>query len=214
MTNKTRKRAAGGGRKPQGPYSNKLATLSTRITSELRERLDQATEQRRARRPAAPWSLSQEIEQRLRDSLNLEDLLEQQWGAPDVRALAQLVSRIVRSVHSSVGANPFAEAGDLAWHRNPFTHAAVCAAISILLAHYKPEGPVEVPPEVKKRAQWVAPEQGEAATTPISVGTSCALGLLSQMATMQAPAPEKISSNAHYGEGHYALPAIRKILEK
>ena len=35
-----RKRAKGGGRKPQGPYGEKSAVFSTRITKETRDRLD------------------------------------------------------------------------------------------------------------------------------------------------------------------------------
>jgi hypothetical protein len=56
-----RKRAPGGGRKPKGPIKGKSAALSTRITPELRQLLDDAAEE-------AGRSLSQEVELRLRAS--------------------------------------------------------------------------------------------------------------------------------------------------
>jgi hypothetical protein len=197
MTNKPRKRAPGGGRKPAGPYSNKLATLSTRITQELRERLDQETERHRAERGAAPWSLSQEIEQRLRHSLTGSEEITRQWGPPHVRALAYLISRVVRSVEASAGGNPF-EMSDQSWHRSTFTHAAVLAAISEILDHYKPSSSVV---------------DDSAVLSPQGVGISCARGLLSQVATTPSPAFPP-PANAHYAEGFYTFPDIRQILDK
>jgi hypothetical protein len=206
MTNKTRKRAAGGGRKPKGPINGNTGWLQARITEDLRTRLEQAAAENGR-------SLSQEAQVRLQESFDLPAELQKSWGTSEVRALAQLVSRVVRAVHGSVGANVFLEAGDLAWHRNPFTHAAVSTAIATLLAHYRPAGPVETPAQVKKRADWVAPEQAEAVTTPEDVGRSCAMGLLNQLAIMDAP-PKNIAAGAHYGESHYVLPHIRSILGK
>ncbi len=59
---KKRKRAPGGGRKPQGPYHGKTAVLSTRITQALRTALEKSAQQ-------SGLSLSQEVEARLRNSL-------------------------------------------------------------------------------------------------------------------------------------------------
>jgi hypothetical protein len=132
---------------------------------------------------------------------------------PHVRALAQLVSRVVRSVETSAGANPFAE-GEFAWHRNPYTHAAVTAAINALLAHYKPAGAVRVPEAVEKSRAWIEQkEQADLARTPESVGLSCALGLLSQLATYSAP-PLNRDDGANYASGFNVLPDIREILGK
>src|ERR1700704_2235903 len=138
MTNKIRKRAPGAGRKPKGPISGNAGWLQARIAEDLRAQLEQAAA-RNGR------SLSQEAQVRLKDSFGLSAKLQKAWGPKDVQSLAYLVSRVVRSVHSVAGASVFDEAGDLAWHRNPFTHAAVCAAISTLLAHYKPVGSMETP---------------------------------------------------------------------
>lgn len=216
MTNK-RKRAPGAGRKPQGPFSNKLATLSTRITKELRDSLDTATARRRDAHGARPWSLSQEIEFRLRESIELPAELQKAWGPPHVKALAQLVSRVARSVESSAGVNPFAEdAGELAWHHNPFTHAAVVAAISAILAHYKPTGTAQVPEAVERSTAWIERESGKQQAahqrTPESIGLACARGLLSQLATYSAPSFNP-PSGAHYASGFYVFPHIREILK-
>jgi hypothetical protein len=217
MTNK-RKRAPGGGRKPQGPFSNKLATLSTRITAELRQRLDQETEHRRKARGASPWSLSQEIETRLRESLDLPAELQVAWGPPHIKALAQLVSRVTRSIEAGAGADPLTnEAGELAWHRSPFTHAALVSAVAAILAHYKPAGEIQTPPELKRSTEWIEREAGEREAgrqrTPENFGMSCARGLLGQLAFQQAP-PLNHSANARYGESHYVLPHIRDILKE
>jgi hypothetical protein len=204
MTNK--KRAPGGGRKPKGPIGSNGAWLQARITDELRANLEQAA-------AASGRSLSQEAQVRLKESFDLPAELQRHWGTAEVRALAQLVSRVVSSTHSAVGATPFQEAGDLAWHRNPFTHAAASAAIATILARYKPEGLIEVPPKVEERAGWVPAEQAEAVTSPEGVGQASALGLLHHMTIMEPP-PGKISAGAHYGESHYVLPRIREILGK
>jgi TraY domain len=203
MTNKPRKRAKGGGRKPKGPIEGNSGWLQARITEELRARLEQAAAQNGR-------SLSQEAQLRLQKSFSASAKLEKAWGPPDAKALAYLVSRIVRGVQNSVGANPFHEAGDLAWHRNPFTHAAVSAAITMLLAHYKPEGPIETPPPVMKRAEWVPPEQAETIVTPESVGQSNAMGLIDQLAMHKQLPPN--AANTTYGENYHVLPDINKIL--
>jgi hypothetical protein len=197
-----RKRAPGGGRKPQGP-TRKESMLQARIPDDLLARLDRsAAENGRSR--------SLEAHVRLQESFDLPARMQKDWGAPDVRDLVRLISRVVRSVHTSAGAHPFEEAGDLAWHRNAWTHAAVETAIMTLLASYKPAGVVDPPPEVMKRASWVAPDQAASVTTPQSVGLSCAMGLLHQLAILDTPT--KMDANAHYGDNYYVLPRIRKNL--
>lgn len=207
MINKKRKRAAGGGRKPRGPYRNKDKTLSTSITSELRARLDQEVVERQ-------WSLSQVVEDRLQKSFMLPEELQRAWGPPHVKALAQLISRVVRSVESSCGGDVFADT-DKAWHRNAFTHAAVSTAINALLAHYRPAGAVETPSQVKALAERLSSEMGrdevERNSTPESVGMASARGLIYQTDILQPP-PLNPPAGAHYAEGFYVLPDIRSIL--
>jgi hypothetical protein len=203
MTNKIRKRAPGAGRKPKGPIAGNAGWLQARITEDLRVQLEQAA-------AANGRSLSQEAQVRLQKSFGLSAKREKAWGPQDVKALAYLVSRVVRSVHGAVGANPLLEAGDLAWNRNPFTHAAVTAAVATLLAHYRPESPVEVPLQVKRRTEWVAPEQAATVTTPQNVGQSCAMGLIDQLAIHKARSRNGPGGN--YGEGYHVLPDINGIL--
>jgi Arc-like DNA binding domain len=198
-----RKRAPGGGRKPQGP-TKKDSMLQARIPEELSAQLKQAAAQNGR-------SLSKEAHVRLQESFDLPAEMQRVWGTEEVRALAQLVSRVAGSVQRSIGADPFKNAGDLAWHRNPFAHAAVETAISILLAHYRPAGPIETPTDVKKRADWVPVEHAETVISPQGVGRSCAFSLLDQLKIMDRP-PRKPAAGAHYGQSYYVLPKIREVL--
>ena len=199
MTNKPRKRAAGAGRKPKGPINGNSGWLQARITEDLRARLEQAAAENGR-------SLSQEAQVRLRESFDLPSKLQDSWGPPEVRALAQFVSRAARSAQNSV-VGPFTEAGDLAWHRSPYTHAAIEAAVAVILARFKPAGPLEIPQNVKEREAYAGPEQ----TTAESLGRAIAMGLLMQYDAHQR-APEKFSPGAHYGEAHYVFPQLRKEL--
>lgn len=163
-------------------------------------------------------SLSQEAQVRLKESFDLPAQLQKQWGPPHIKALAQLISRVVRSVENGAGANPFATAdSDLAWHRNAFTHTAVCAAISAILARHKPEGTVEIPEAVKKGTEWIVREAGEEQAererTPEALGLSCARGVLDQLTYQQQPPPLNHQPNAHFAEGYYVFPDIHKILK-
>lgn len=201
MTNKPRKRAAGGGRKPKGPIRGNAGWLQARITDDLRASLEEAAK-------ANGRSLSQEAQLRLQQSFDLPAKVQRYWGPPEVRALARLVSRTTRSVQNSVSPNPF-EAGDFAWHRNAFTHAAVEAAVSTVLARFRPAGPAEMPEEAKRL--WGGPNQAETVVTPESVGRSIALGVLSQLKTHREP-PKRYSAGVTYGDGYYVFPDINSIL--
>ena len=140
----------------------------------------------------------------MRDSLDLTEQLQTQWGLPHIHALAQLVSRVTRSVEVGAGANPFAkEAADVAWHRNAFTHREVCAAINALLDRYKPRGPVQVPETIKDRF--------EGQLGPGAMGQACACGVLSQISMMTRP-PLNSPAGAHYAEGYHVFPDIRDVL--
>jgi hypothetical protein len=201
MTNKPkRKRAPGGGRKSTGPFSGKHSTLSTRITIETRRQLEEATARRRALR-VAPWSLSQEIETRLRASLALPEKLkkaqrelEEAWGAPHLRALAQLILRLARNIESGAGAETDA---NLRWNRDPYTHQAVTTAIAALLAHYKPAGEVRIPANIARWAEWAraaGEEQVDLQQKPESLGLGCVRGLLAQMSVPLSDGREVVLS--------------------
>jgi TraY domain len=109
-----RKRAPGGGRKPQGEFSNKRAMLATRVTLDTRKSLDAA-----ARKSGR--SLSQEVEHRLRDSLKVSDKADRQ---PESAALAFLVTRLAETI-SAVSKRP--------WHRNRWCMETLKFAVNKLL---------------------------------------------------------------------------------
>jgi hypothetical protein len=83
-----RKRAPGGGRKPRGEFSNKRAQLATRVTIETRKALDAAARK-------SGFSLSQEIEHRLRDSLMGTDKADRD---PATAALSHLITRSAETI--------------------------------------------------------------------------------------------------------------------
>jgi hypothetical protein len=63
---------------------------------------------------------------------------------------------------------------------------------------------------VEKSTQWAGPEQA-AYTTPESVGISCARGVLSQY-DIHREKPKNFRAGAHYAEGYYVFPQIRRDL--
>jgi hypothetical protein len=204
ITNK-RKRSAGAGRKPKGPIGENSSWLQARITDDLRTRLDQAAIENGR-------SLSQEAQVRLKASFDLPAELQKSWGPPHIKDLAQLIAIVVRRIESDVSGQPFAqEAGDWAWHRNAFTHAAVREAINVILAYYRPHGAIEVPAEVRRLAEFLGPERAAMQSTPEGVGHTCALGVLYQAAIHTEPPPLARGATG-YGRLHHVLPNIRKHL--
>jgi TraY domain len=207
MTNKPRKRAPGGGRKPKGPIGGNVSWFQARISEDLRAALEQAAAQNGR-------SLSQEAQVRLKASFDLPQELQRKWGPPEVKTLGYLIARVTRSIQNTVATDP-TDVGEMAWHRNSFTHAAVRSAIAILLERFRPSGAIEVPPQVLENAKILeragcTPEQVEAATTPAGVGQASALGLLSQLAGHVEP--PALDSKDHHATGHYVFPDIHNIL--
>jgi hypothetical protein len=205
-----RQRAPGGGRKPQGEFGGKSAVFSTRITPELRAALG-----REAARSGR--SVSQEVERRLRDSLEMPSELQKEWGPPHIRILAKLLSDVTHSVEGRLGAHPFDEKpSEFAWHKNGHTHAAVCTAINAILARWKPAQPGPTPEALKQPSEWIAQQFGqevaERECTPEAVGLSCALGLLDQMARLQRP-PIDHPASVHYSPNYHWYPEAREILK-
>src|SRR5258708_33251456 len=119
---RTRQRAPGGGRKPLGA-SKKTKTFATRIKPEIFTALKREADR-------SERSLSQEVEIRLRESLELPAKLQKDWGAEHVEALARLVSEIVRTGETAVRPNSnFYEAGHLAQNKSPPPHASAPTAV-------------------------------------------------------------------------------------
>jgi hypothetical protein len=109
-----RERAAGGGRKPRGEFSNKRAMLATRVTMETRKALDAAAS-RNGR------SLSQEVERRLRDSLKGTDKARHD---PATAALSHLITHSAETI-SQISKRP--------WNRNRWCIDALKFAVVKLL---------------------------------------------------------------------------------
>jgi hypothetical protein len=104
---------AGAGRKPVHG-KRKSSYFATRITPDLRAALD-----REAKRSG--HSLSQEIERRLRDSVQPESAGV--WGSARNRALGLLVGRIARGIETYTGEN---------WITNDYAFRALRAAVEEL----------------------------------------------------------------------------------
>ena len=124
-----KKRATGGGRKPQGDISGKSAVFTTRITPETRRMLEMAAK-------ANGRSLSQEVEMRLTGSFDAK-------GEQDkyLRAVLYLISQVARCL----------PAGDMP-QTSKFHFLAFKAAVASLLdrlAATRP-GPATLDPSMEE----------------------------------------------------------------
>src|SRR5262245_4874704 len=95
-----RKRAPGGGRKPQGEFSDLAVPFSVRMPRRLRDQLEKA----RGRRSAG-----QELLSRLQASFARDDELDRM---PTLRALCFLIAEIGEPIHAWGPAS--------VWRYNPF----------------------------------------------------------------------------------------------
>ena len=105
------------GRPPKGPYEDKRKTLSTRITSNLRTRLEEAAEE-------TGRSLSQEIEFRLEQSFKDDEAVHEALGGKHVYALMRLLGSAVLIIETGT---------DKRWRDDRATHQQVKATIGNLL---------------------------------------------------------------------------------
>lgn len=119
------------GPKPQGPFEYKRRMLTTRITDDIRTKLDAAA-------GAAGRSLSQEIEMRLESSFQAEgqlrEALELTLG-PQVAALVLLIGFAMRDTARWPG-RPFSPVKLLS---EPFLFAQAAAAATKVLDALKPD---------------------------------------------------------------------------
>ncbi|MDO8877211.1 MAG: hypothetical protein Q8M24_18575 [Pseudolabrys sp.] len=115
-----RRRKAGAGRKPKGPYAGKMATFATRITDETRKDLELAAAAKRR-------SLSQEAECRLRVSFQRERAAA---SDPQMTALCFVISQIASHMQPQ-GEEP-------RWRTDPKIYEGFFAGVSLLLAAMHP----------------------------------------------------------------------------
>lgn len=90
------KKVARGGRPPRGPYSGKSSAISTRVTADLRKRLDRAAAR-------SDRSLSQEIEHRLDHSFYEEDALTDAFGGPHNLTLMRVLGAAAAAIEVRCG---------------------------------------------------------------------------------------------------------------
>ena len=175
------------GRRPAGPYSDKRAVITTRITEELRKALEAARER-------SGQSLSQEIEIRLRNSFNLEKQAAQAFGSQENFAFARL---LIEGVAACEGITQGVGPGR--WYDNPFaTEAAARVAAKLLLA-FRPDGPAEPPAHLR----WTPDVE--------SFADSVALGILEQLINAkEAPVPE---TGVEYSTQIKLFPVLHQTLD-
>jgi len=130
------------GRPPRGEFSGKTRNINTRITGELRQRLDHAAKEHNR-------SLSQEIEMRLTRSFDEErDRTTSAFGTAATYALFRMATETVKMVEEWTGER---------WLRDRFTFEIAAAAISSVVTSFAPTGPLEAPedfPTTPDLSEW------------------------------------------------------------
>jgi len=129
-----RKRAPGAGRKPRGPFSEKRATFTTRITKATRRDLEHAARK-------SGLSISQLAERLLRLSLQRPSS-----GGLHNRALGHVVAILAERIEEDTGAG---------WLSDPFTGLALIHAVEALLFHFAAvsDGTAPIPAAVEAVAK-------------------------------------------------------------
>jgi hypothetical protein len=131
------------GRPPRGEFAEKRSNFNTRITDQLRQRLDQAAKEN-------DRSLSQEIEMRLVRSFSGEDdpRISSFGKQPSTYAIFRLAAEAVKDVEAWTGGY---------WLNDRFTFELAVAAISAVLTSFTPEGDVSPPdtfPTAPDLTEW------------------------------------------------------------
>ena len=117
-----RKRAAGGGRKPRGPFSELTSSFSVRMPNDLRKKLKRAAKKRPGR-----WSVGQELLERLHQSFAKENDEERD---PTLRMFDALMDGMLGMV-----------APDRRyWEKDPWLYRAFYCAVHNMFARFRPEG--------------------------------------------------------------------------
>jgi hypothetical protein len=124
------------GPKPRGPFEDKQATLTTRITASTRRHLEEAAE-------ASGLSLSQEIERRLERSFKEDyaddEVIRERWGDKLTYRLTKILAEVKMLIEARTGQDTFED-----WE----TAYAVEQAWRKLVAGFLPSIPREASEEV------------------------------------------------------------------
>ncbi len=170
------------GRKPSGPYEDKRAVLTTRITADLRQALEDA-------RAASNMSLSQEVEARLRGSFDDEKQIRERFDSLERYAFARLFNEVFDSVEMITRRH---------WASDAYTTEVTAQAIAKLLLAFRPAGKTKAPAHLS----W--------APKPEQLAEATALGIIDQLKmTYETPLPEK---GVQYSKQLKMFPSIREWL--
>jgi hypothetical protein len=163
-----RKRAPGGGRKPQGDIAGKSAAFATRIKPETRRWLE-------AQAKKSGLSLSQAAEHVFDREMRRASDAERRN-----RALGQSIARLAEGIERDTGKS---------WLDDPFTGQALRCAIDALIFHFAP--PLEqvstVPPAVAEASGKMLPEIAARYRTPAGLGHIVATHLITEIELSARP---------------------------
>lgn len=151
------------GRKPKGEYSDKAATIATRVTAELRSQLDIAAKENGR-------SLSQEIEDRLRQSF-AEKTAREAFGDPKAYAF-------FRMLHAAVDELQYLQEPGPSWLDDATRYDEAARTLRNMAVHLRPPGS---PKKLSKKDQ--ANSDGRTHAAAFIVLNRAALSNPSRMAT-------------------------------
>ena len=112
---------------PKGEYVGQTAVLSTRLTPDLRRRLEVEVEQKPNN------TISREVERRLRASFVQDDAIIDAFGSRENYALMRVISMVLE-----LWQNPSDLTAD--WRQDPTAYDQVCKKVMNVLKAMRPEG--------------------------------------------------------------------------
>jgi hypothetical protein len=118
------RRAAGGGRKPRGPFSQLTSSFTVRMPNDLRKKLERAAKTR----PGGGWPVGQELLERLQQSFAQDSEVERD---PMLRVFGALMDGMLRIV---------VPPPRLYWEKDPWLYHAFYYAVSYMFSRFRPEG--------------------------------------------------------------------------
>jgi Arc-like DNA binding domain len=141
----SKRRAAGGGRKPKGEFSGVTSPLSIRMPAEMRSQLDSSAKDNGR-------SLSQEMLRRIQDSFHRDRDIARD---PAMRALCFLIAQLAGQVAGLTDpqGRPLFD-----WRADPFFFRAFKLAVAKVLDALEPAGEIR-PPQLMLDAQLQAEDR-------------------------------------------------------
>src|SRR5262245_37741976 len=136
---KPRRRASGGGRKPQGEFDQLTSPFSMRMPEHLRKQLEAAADK-------SGRSASQELLARLNSSFSRDRNEDQDRP---IRAICFLITELKNNIAVAKSA--------VEWHRDPFLFRAFKIAVGKLLDELEPSGEMLPPPPTLREHSGESP---------------------------------------------------------